>query len=74
MQLSALRKLIFGVHGIQEIFFRLAKTNLFERLNFKTKVIDDIFKNYSGSYLSLWTYLGGTSCILQSSSQRHLHF
>ena len=25
MQLSALRKLIFGVHSVQEMFFRLAK-------------------------------------------------
>ena len=25
MRLSALGKLIFGVHGVQEMFFRLAK-------------------------------------------------
>ena len=34
MRLSALRKLIFGVHGVQEMFFLS-----FERLNFKTKVV-----------------------------------
>ena len=38
MRLSALRKLIFGVHGEQEMFFRLAKKNSVDRLNFKTKV------------------------------------
>ena len=38
MRLSALRKLIFGVHGEQEMFFRLAKKNSVDGLNFKTKV------------------------------------
>ena len=44
MRLSALRKLIFGVHGVQEMFFRSAKTNSVDRLNFETKVLDNILK------------------------------
>ena len=41
MKLSALRKLTFGVHGVQEMFFRIAKKkkkNSVDALNFKTKV------------------------------------
>ena len=75
MQLSELsQKATFWCTWHSRNFLSTSKTNLVERLNFKTKVIDDIFKNYSGSCLLLWTYLGETSCILQSSSQRHLHF
>ena len=44
MRLSALRKLIFGVQGVQEMFFQLAKKNSVDKLNFKAKVIDDIPK------------------------------
>ena len=44
VRLSALRKLIFGVHGVQEMFFLS-----FERLNFKTKVVDNI-PNYFFAY------------------------
>ena len=44
MRLSALRKLIFGVHGVQEMFFRSAKKNSVHRLNFETKVLDNILK------------------------------
>ena len=29
MRLSALRKLIFGLHGVQQMFFRLAKKKKF---------------------------------------------
>ena len=44
MRLSALRKLIFGVHGVQEMFFQSAKKNSVDRLNFETKVLDNILK------------------------------
>ena len=43
MRLSALRKLIFGVHGVQEMVFRLAKKSV-DRLNFKTKFVGNIPK------------------------------
>ena len=33
MRLSALRKLIFGVHGAKEMFFRLAK-NIWRQAEF----------------------------------------
>ena len=39
MRLRAPKKLIFGVHGVQEMFFRLAKKSV-DRLNFKTKSVD----------------------------------
>ena len=40
MRLSAFKKLNFGVHGVQEMFFRHAKNSI-DRLNFKKKVIDN---------------------------------
>ena len=72
--IKCVKKANFGCTWHSRKILSTCKKNLVERLNFKTKVIDDIFKNYSGSCLSFWTYLGETSCILQSSSQRHLHF
>ena len=72
--IKCVKKANFGCMWHSRNVLSTCKTNLFERLNCKTKVIDDIFKNYSGSCLSFSTYLGETSCILQSSSQKHLHF
>ena len=43
MRLRAPKKLIFDVHGVQEMFFRLAKKSV-DRLNFKTKFVDNIPK------------------------------
>ena len=44
MRLGALRKLIFAVHDMQEMVFRLAKKMSVYRLNFKTKFVDNIPK------------------------------